>query len=384
MSMRFIAILALLVAVPCAALSAQGRLIHPTPEYLRSLRTTSEVGRGRLVSGDATLDGLAQRLRLASRLDSIGSLDGDESTVMGRITDATVSRDGRVFVLDAENQTIRVFARDGTALAPIGRRGSGPSDLRSPVAIWVTGDTTLTVVDAALGIKRFMLRDARQDPAILTLPFSFTHACQSGPAIFALSSGFVQTSSTRDAEIEPIIRQLRNDGTIVRAFGSSYPSPWALVRRNMSEGVLACGANGRVTGALSKIPVVRGFDSSGAERWSTRISDFTVGQTVEKFTSRGERSIGLDETRPDNSFIRCIVSVGPRFALVQVGHITAASIRSGELWASLDSYLIDVEDGRAVFVSATLPLAGAMTEDAFVGFENEPYPRVTRLRIARP
>ncbi len=56
---------------------------------------------------------------------------------------------GRIFVYDRSTQDIRVFGPDGALLRVIGRKGSGPGELRDAEGIAIAGDGTLWVRDAA-------------------------------------------------------------------------------------------------------------------------------------------------------------------------------------------------------------------------------------------
>ncbi len=56
---------------------------------------------------------------------------------------------GRIFVLDRRSQDIRVFGADGKLVRVIGRKGSGPGELRDAEGLLFTRDGTLWVRDAA-------------------------------------------------------------------------------------------------------------------------------------------------------------------------------------------------------------------------------------------
>jgi hypothetical protein len=67
-----------------------------------------------------------------------------------------------VFVYEHSTQDIRVFDADGRHVRTIGRRGSGPGELRNAEGITIAGDSTLWVRDAANG--RFSLLSAEGAP----------------------------------------------------------------------------------------------------------------------------------------------------------------------------------------------------------------------------
>jgi hypothetical protein len=56
-------------------------------------------------------------------------------------------------------------------------------------------------------------------------------------------------------------------------------------------------------------------------------------------------------------------------------------MRNRVLWERLDTYLADVNTGKAMFVSARLPMLDEIRGSSVHGFDKDPYPRVIRLRI---
>lgn len=80
----------------------------------------------------------------------IGSLDGSEEFAFGRISDVAVAVDGRVYVLDFQARTVRVFSADGAFLFRIGRAGEGPGEFSWPDALAFTPDGSLAVRDVRL------------------------------------------------------------------------------------------------------------------------------------------------------------------------------------------------------------------------------------------
>ncbi|MBT8249425.1 MAG: hypothetical protein HKO65_09560 [Gemmatimonadetes bacterium] len=94
---------------------------------------------------------------------SIGELDGPPETVFGRIVSIAVHKDGRVFAVDRQVPTIRVFAADGRYLESWGRRGEGPGELENPDAgLVVLNDGRVAVRDK--GNARVQVFSAEGEP----------------------------------------------------------------------------------------------------------------------------------------------------------------------------------------------------------------------------
>jgi sugar lactone lactonase YvrE len=87
----------------------------------------------------------------------IGSAEGSEANTFAMVAGYALDDLDRVWVVDAQQQNLRVFDRRGVHLRTIGRRGSGPEEFR-----WISGiarrpDGTLLVLDT--GNSRFAVYD---------------------------------------------------------------------------------------------------------------------------------------------------------------------------------------------------------------------------------
>jgi hypothetical protein len=83
-------------------------------------------------------------LELVSR---IGSVDGEASTVFGRISDVAISPAGNVYVLDGLASEIRSFDAEGGHLMTFGHEGDGPGEFRGAYAIAFDSEARLWVVE---------------------------------------------------------------------------------------------------------------------------------------------------------------------------------------------------------------------------------------------
>jgi hypothetical protein len=77
----------------------------------------------------------------------IGTLEGDPDYMFGQVGFLTVDSDGRIYVLDAQAQQIKVYAADGVYEQTIGRRGGGPGELRGATFVLMAAGDTLVVPD---------------------------------------------------------------------------------------------------------------------------------------------------------------------------------------------------------------------------------------------
>lgn len=107
-----------------------------------SPRPGSDAGRW---VGERTVEGSTTRVRTISgsmwggtatlvEEASIGTVEGEDEYILGNVSGIVVG-DQRIFVLDTQVPTVRVYDLDGQHLMDIGREGGGPGEFRQPRSI---------------------------------------------------------------------------------------------------------------------------------------------------------------------------------------------------------------------------------------------------------
>ena len=82
-------------------------------------------------------------------VDTLGVMMGDSAYVFGNITDATMTADGRLLVLDGLKSRIGIFDESLEPLGFVGRSGSGPGEYQYPRSFALLDDGGLVVCDWA-------------------------------------------------------------------------------------------------------------------------------------------------------------------------------------------------------------------------------------------
>ncbi|UCG87555.1 MAG: hypothetical protein JSW71_03135 [Gemmatimonadota bacterium] len=78
----------------------------------------------------------------------IGAMEGDPEYLFGRIGSVSADSRGRIFVLDAQAQHVRVYSAAGRYEATVGGPGAGPGELGpEPAALFLGAGDTLLVSD---------------------------------------------------------------------------------------------------------------------------------------------------------------------------------------------------------------------------------------------
>lgn len=100
-------------------------------------------------------------------MDTMGVLMGDSLLEFGKITDASWTRDGRIYVLDGLKSRLSVFSGTGEFLMAAGRQGSGPGEYQYPRSFALMDDGSLVVCDWG-GIAVTFLTPALEFDTLIT------------------------------------------------------------------------------------------------------------------------------------------------------------------------------------------------------------------------
>lgn len=126
-----------LIVFICSAASARAQNTWKSEQTRRGDTTIVRTISGRV---------LADTLRLIPEL-AIGSEDGGDAYLFGRINSFDVDRSGNLFVLDRQAFEVREFSRDGKHMRTFGRKGGGPGEFEQPQNLHVLADQRVLVRD---------------------------------------------------------------------------------------------------------------------------------------------------------------------------------------------------------------------------------------------
>ena len=93
------------------------------------------------------MEALAQRLRAAVPIDTIGALEGPRHYMLGEIVDAGLNSRGELFVLDSEHRELFVYTSTGDYIMTIGRPGDGPGEFAYPEDLYIDVQDRIYVAD---------------------------------------------------------------------------------------------------------------------------------------------------------------------------------------------------------------------------------------------
>lgn len=83
-----------------------------------------------------------------ARVDlTIGSADGADAYIFGRVSGIALGPNGHIYVADAQANAVREFDADGQFVRSVARAGAGPGEVRGPCCLAVDGTGTLWLRD---------------------------------------------------------------------------------------------------------------------------------------------------------------------------------------------------------------------------------------------
>jgi hypothetical protein len=104
---------------------------------------------------------------------TIGSMEGDDELVFGRVSGLVLHPDGRIIVSDVQANQVRVFSPAGEFLFAFGREGAGPGEMSGPCCLAFDRDGRLWVRDG--GNARYSVFDLGEREARLVRTVKMAH-----------------------------------------------------------------------------------------------------------------------------------------------------------------------------------------------------------------
>ncbi len=348
--------------------------VHPTKSNLPPVGSPAIVGSSQPadLAPDAMQHWTSVRDALLARPSAILALgqlgdDSDAPDVFAIEIDVATDTSGRVFVLDVQNRTVKIFGSAGEYIGSVGRSGQGPGEFATPTALEVLPDGRLIVSDRGR-IKVFQDTPTGYSHEV-SHPIDFVprKACSADGRFFA--AGW---SATR----ERIVHEVPLSGDrFSESFGDGYLSDSPLVRDQLSRGLVACLSDPlRLFFAYNQIPVVKAYSASdGSLMWEAQVEDYLQASITEYDFGR---SLGFSGDPQDHAV--SLTPTSQRTILFQTMRLPEKV--PGALPETDDvqvrSHLIDAESGQGALISTSLPLIAEANAHTYVAMWLLPYPRI--------
>ncbi len=158
-------------------------------------------------AGSKRDEAFVHRLKL---LDRFGGLDVPLEQSFDNPVDITVSKEGDIYVLDSNDNNIKIFDRGGAFIKSIGREGSGPGEWKRPWILGFVGDR-IYVVDANNRRIQIMKKDGNYERG-----YKVPVDLGKGMAFDAYGNLYLSTQGMRSPHL---ISVYDREGNLIKEFG---------------------------------------------------------------------------------------------------------------------------------------------------------------------
>ena len=347
----------------------QRRIIHPTSDNIPVVDDPSHI---LAPPGDPSTIQLTY-LSTLSVLDTvqIGVNEGDEDEILGNVVDVAHDPDGRIFVLDSEFATVRIYDPDGSHVGSFGRSGTGPGEFQSAASLSLSDSGRFAVVVSGIGpIQVF----ARREDGLFEYRNSISKheiASRSGCAM----NGHLYLLGYHPERSGPI-HKFTLEGEYVDSFGELYKSKNEFVVRVLSgTGLIACSEMHNVVGFIREgVPVLTGYAANnGSMLWRVKFEGFkpTVIEEEDRDTLIHMKS------EPGQSLARLLFADSGGFLNIAYIYFT----RRGRP-TPRHIFRIDAVSGEGTYLGHDKAIV-AKHDDYVVHLYNYPYPSLEIISISR-
>lgn len=301
--------------------------------------------------------GSAPRIELGTaRVHLRGSPQRPDGQV-GLVTAAAFAPGVGFVIADATNFRIHVV-QDST-VRPFGGEGSGPGEMREPIAAFAIGRDSLAVIDRTLRRLTVFKFSNRAATVQRTFPLGLLpeDVCPSLDGLIALSY---------DRRTGTTVHLLSRDGSrILRSWGEPFvpdPDPRARARVNeiASRGRVLCLADGSVLVASRFTGELRLYNRSRALTWRRTLSPFVA--TRIQVVDRGGVLFGRQPGVRVTDMAITAVSLPNDLLLVQSGGVSRAHPGPGFDYERITSHILRASDGAELSRATDIPVILAASD----------------------
>lgn len=342
---------------------------HPVPELIaRPFEPTSSVD----LDAEPHREGfphLSRRLEGEERSVTIGMLEGPRHRMFGKVQDVGLASDGRVVVLDARYNEVRVYRRDGTFVDAAGGPGRGPGEFIAPLSLAVGPSGRIYAGDLGRSIHVFELEgDSLRYAETYSLPIAPKDLCRLENILVVHGASL---------EVQELLHVLDLDGEHLRSFGAVYESNNPAVRQRLSQGEIAClpAEESVLYAPGGVIAEIRAYTKRGDVRWITKVDGYRPVGFVELAGG------GWRVTIPRAGFHRMggLVPAPAGEVVLQVAFVTRENTDSGvaSAYERMFTFALDGATGEGALIDDALPLIGALDAETVVSVLPGPVPEIT-------
>lgn len=367
-----ILIVSFLFAMSCSNGDNSTIIIHPTSENIEVNHSVfNSISFKDSTTSDIGIKTLKDRLKNYNVEFIIGKEQGESHYIFGDIVDSHYDADrNKLFLLDSQKVGISVFNNNGEYLYNITREGRGPGELTNPNDI-IYRDNMLYILDWSFQINEYSIQDKKFEFSNQFItPFPPFGLCINNEYIYIQS--LPATNEENDGTFHNIFQfELKDPSEPLNSFGKLYEANSWVARTTMSMGGIVCADDSdTIVQYFNLLNLMYGYEQDGSLKWVTSFEDFNYIQ----YSQIGNRMRVVKEPAYTyNDIYNAIPFSGDNF-VVQIP--VRKSNNPNTIPESIHSYIVNFNDGKAIYVGEFIPLLLSIDESTLIFQTDDPYPQI--------
>lgn len=368
----------------CSSFSGKnGKVTHPTESNIpddKELDFTISLNKSS--TGQTQVDKKYKtRFTGGTLVGSFGKTTNSYDGIFG-VKDIATDGTNYVFILPTHQKKIFVFNLKGKYLTTIGREGRGPGEFLRPVAIDVDEEGRLYVLDhTEIDIYSYQENSFKYLRPIKHRLSHKVDICIMNSKAYVSGYGVTETDSTYNSSeskypmiiSKPIHKFSIKKRKAVNTFGVLYKSAsgWPIFTGNLSDTILACNdESNTVVGIFKKFPIIRGYSSSGEQKWTSMVTDFKYSSIIEE-NDNGMPVLKYEGSIKPHHAIAQFLSTKDSYTILQIeNRISLPNKKLSRIKSLLDdvepriySILINSETGEMEYLTKQMERFYALTNN---------------------
>ena len=149
---------------------------------------------------------------------SIGEAEGREEYMFLEVQSITTDDEGRIYVLDSEENNVKIYDKKGKFVNKFGRKGQGPGEFSRPIKVIVTNQDEILVQNMYSNPFNFFSLEGKYKRSVSPDEFML------GGSDLDSKGNIIATAVVRDFETRVELKKFDPDMNYLLSYGSS-PTP---------------------------------------------------------------------------------------------------------------------------------------------------------------
>jgi|GEM_PF-1012896 hypothetical protein len=352
-----------LVFAGCSLSENDSKIIHPTSENIPTEES------GNLVNMESSMENESEFENMRSSLKKMKVFRGSgddfiNNAMFGLITEAQIDSKGRVYILDENQQHIKIFTSQGVYVTTIGGEGKGPGEFEWAQSV-VTANKQRLLINTGYRIEIFDIsKDEIEHLESKNIERRIRSLCTLGDTLYVHNSNFLNADDKIEGEsfVHMIHAYSLDNFEHLFSFGESYKSENPMTIDRLSLGSIRCNeASSTVSFMFERILVIHGYDAiTGSLKWKTYFEGLNNSQVIEEKIGGRTRLTFSPQKSDFYDILYMETNLPHQYQLIQVDRLNRSRSSFGENREVL-TFMLDTETGKGAYMGDDIPLIFALS-----------------------